>query len=578
MKTPKTIFGTVLLLFLSGFFFNAAHAQSWDWVKSAGNFGPVTNTWGYVFNNGLSQDADGNVYVYGQFYDSLRLADTFIVIRTGTEHVKGSFIAKYNSSGQRVWSRAYKSAEGAVQRGTASQIHIDRNGDIILAGKADTAFAGQVVNNHYFVCKMHQDGQVVWLKQFDGVDGLTIDAAGNVYIAMNHYSIFTMPFVTTPLNAVTSFVVGKLSESGNLVWVKQFPFSGVGSCTVNMQVNPAGTELLMSNDYSESINIDGTQLTLSQFDSFGGFIGRFSTADGSAKKIIPVYCYSNSGFYTASARWVGNDKIAFTGGNTSTQMSVNINGVTQDAGYYVIGRFMYTSLIDTAGAVSWFKVIKGGQSQFGYESNMTNAVEVAGNFIYVAGGVNKDATINGSNLYSRLVSGSFVACYNLTGDLVSYTNGGYDGSTNSIIHMLYTPQQKLFVSGQQRDWNFSTYTGAFGSVSPATLGKNQLFFGRLTAPGVFTAVSDVGTETGKIDLWPNPSKGIIHIEITGQSLRPLKIEILNICGQTILQEQGTGAVETFISTINLSGRPNGIYYLRITNEKTKIIRAFVLAH
>ncbi|GAA4327838.1 T9SS type A sorting domain-containing protein [Flaviaesturariibacter amylovorans] len=561
----------LLLLLLA----TRAHAQTWDWANTAGNFGPTTNTWGYVTNHGLAQDNSGNIIVYGEFFDSLRIADTFIVTRTGADHFKSVFLAKFAPSGARLWTRVYRHAEGAWSGSLSSQVQVDTNGDIILAGRADTGFAGQSVPNKHFVCKMRDDGQLLWMKLFDNAPALTIDAAGSVYVAVTYYSTFTTSFDNIPVPGANQLLLGKLSAGGNALWLKRYPMDDIGNNWMKLQVSPSGSELLMAGVHSKSLTIDGIPLTMAATDNWKGFVGRFSVADGAVKKIIPVYYFGNSFFELANARWVGNNRIVFTGANNSFPMQLVVNGVTLDGGFHPTNKFVYTTLMDTAGTVAWFKVIKAANPVNGFNTTYSRALEVAGNYIYVAGAAATNSTINGSNINPTYgLSSSFVACYDLSGNVVGFTNGGFTHSDNMIVYMVFTPQQKLFVSGTHRGWIPGSMTPAFNNLPVPQTGNNMLLFGRLTAPGVFTSVPALDADT-RVTLYPNPARDRMQVTIITTKPAATRLEIINGVGQPVLGYEAGVPSLRYSQQVGLNGLPPGIYYLKVTMGKSSSVQAFV---
>lgn len=72
-----------------------------------------------------------------------------------------------------------------------------------------------------------------------------------------------------------------------------------------------------------------------------------------------------------------------------------------------------------------------------------------------------------------------------------------------------------------------------------------------------------------LQIYPNPSTGSYNL-VTGYD-KPVELEIFNSGGQKILNAviEGSGKVD-------LSGKPNGIYYLRVKDEMQQIIRLVLM--
>lgn len=66
---------------------------------------------------------------------------------------------------------------------------------------------------------------------------------------------------------------------------------------------------------------------------------------------------------------------------------------------------------------------------------------------------------------------------------------------------------------------------------------------------------------------PNPNSGIFSLEIsTGDAQVPVGlIEIFNVLGQKVYTEN----IRQTISSIDISGQPNGVYFVRITFNTRK---------
>lgn len=71
-------------------------------------------------------------------------------------------------------------------------------------------------------------------------------------------------------------------------------------------------------------------------------------------------------------------------------------------------------------------------------------------------------------------------------------------------------------------------------------------------------------ERDKLTLYPNPTNGIIHIDLPSADRENSLITVYDLCGNVIIQSQ-------YSENINLSGFENGIYFLSITNENVKIV-------
>ena len=72
-------------------------------------------------------------------------------------------------------------------------------------------------------------------------------------------------------------------------------------------------------------------------------------------------------------------------------------------------------------------------------------------------------------------------------------------------------------------------------------------------------------------VFPNPSKGIFHL--SGSEQRILNLEIYNLFGEKVFQEIKLNLSKQ--KPIDLSGKPKGIYFLKLT-DGTNIISVIKL--
>jgi len=69
-----------------------------------------------------------------------------------------------------------------------------------------------------------------------------------------------------------------------------------------------------------------------------------------------------------------------------------------------------------------------------------------------------------------------------------------------------------------------------------------------------------------IKVFPNPAKDIIYIQFTNLNEQEITLEILNLNGQKILQQDQRYIDNDQIIDLNLSSQPEGIYFLKIQLE------------
>ncbi|MBK6835488.1 MAG: gliding motility-associated C-terminal domain-containing protein [Bacteroidetes bacterium] len=176
-------------------------------------------------------DNTGNVYVTGQFSDTITFQNTY-----NNNVMNAVFIIKYNSSGQEVW---FRKAAGSF--GIGYSIALYNNQDLYVSGdyKGTMTFFGTPNNiltdtytNRIFLAKYTTSGNFVWA-QSDASDNylsaraIALASNGDVYIAgefgcvMNEYSNLYGEGIFNSVGFSDIFAC-KYTSSGARTWERHF--------------------------------------------------------------------------------------------------------------------------------------------------------------------------------------------------------------------------------------------------------------------------------------------------------------------------------------------------------------------
>src|SRR5262245_3168745 len=157
---------------------------------------------------GTDVDAAGNVYTAGVTAGAL----------PGQISAGGSdaFVRKYDPAGTEMWTQQF----GTAGEDLAWDVAVDRAvGSVYVVG-----FLGNIgaFNEHNaYLRKYNSSGFEVWTRQIGQVSeaqGVTVDPAGNIYIA--GFVTGTLPGQTSA--GSTDAFVRKYDSAGNVLWTRQF--------------------------------------------------------------------------------------------------------------------------------------------------------------------------------------------------------------------------------------------------------------------------------------------------------------------------------------------------------------------
>lgn len=225
-----------------------------EWAKTYGSGQTV-----YLTNTKLGIDGSGNSYIYDGIPDQA-------TIGTNTYYNSNnykSFIAKFNPSGQLLWSKLFD-----FETDYAANIITDSVGNFITSincgrDAAIDTFHFNASAQHSLLLEFNTDGKLLWGRQVYGIrdsnnnmgitqgNVLTVDKQGNIYKAFITYNTVTGGGDTISFsgNPFGQTVIAKYDAQGSIKWIKPF---GHYSGTKTSGANPPAIQFL-STDASENI-------------------------------------------------------------------------------------------------------------------------------------------------------------------------------------------------------------------------------------------------------------------------------------------------------------------------------------
>jgi len=237
------------------------------WAKSNGGTS-------YEYINKISIDSIGNIYITGEFGQSLTFGTTTLI----SSGFRDIFIAKYDNSGNIIWSNSF----GGNDSEYVHNISTDFNGNTYVIGDfysavltVGTTSLININNSDLFIVKYDSIGDLAWAKsaggsQSDYARGVTIDNYGNSYIA-GYFSSPTINFDTTYFNNSGSYnvFITKYNSLGDVIWVKLNSADYAGDLAIDGADKLILTGAFGMGSYSfDTISLINTNTTTLSNDAF----------------------------------------------------------------------------------------------------------------------------------------------------------------------------------------------------------------------------------------------------------------------------------------------------------------------
>jgi len=205
----------LLLVLLTTVLF--AQAPEWQWATQAGGSeGDLAN--------GISTDADGNVYVTG-FFEATASFGSFNLTSSGFLDI---FVAKLDSNGNWLWAEKAGGSEGDLANG----ISTDADGNVYVTGyfEATASFGSFNLtssgSDDIFIAKLDSNGNWLWAEKAGGSEGdygkgIITDADGNVYVTGYFRGIASFGSFNLTSSGSKDIFVAKMDSNGNWLWAEK---------------------------------------------------------------------------------------------------------------------------------------------------------------------------------------------------------------------------------------------------------------------------------------------------------------------------------------------------------------------
>ena len=541
-------------------------------------------------------DALNNIFITGMTASSTNIATTG-VYQGSLSGATDAFIAKFDSTGARVWGTYFGGSGNEQSHGIA----IDLRGNLLIGGfttsTSSIATSGAFQTTHGggsydgFIAKFNSScTALLWATYYGGTgtdqgQGIVSDLYGNVYMAGITSSTTGIAssgsWQSTYGGGVMDAFIVKLDSSGNRLW---------GTYYGQDQYDAAYTIAI---DVMGNIAIAGLTNSGSGFTSSGAFHptyhgGTTNGGDAFILKFLPSGTRLWATYFGGSGDDVGyclafdNYGNIYLTGETSSTDSISTAGAYQTT----YGGGLYDAYIvkfDSTGVQMWATYFGDSLTDIGWgimvewngvilisgQTNSTSKIANSAGYQTVFGGGPADAFIasfnNGGSLPVQLVSFDAKLINNrevlCTWQTASELNNDYfeiqrsvDGSQFTAIGKVKGNGTSNIVHGYQFTDNISTPNDMTGTLYYRL--KQVDFDGKSTLSDV--RVVHLNQANTNWNIYPNPTSNELHIETFGTE--KLTAQLFDITGKQVMEN----ILFTNTTSVNLSPLNEGMYFVRIT--------------
>ena len=85
-----------------------------------------------------------------------------------------------------------------------------------------------------------------------------------------------------------------------------------------------------------------------------------------------------------------------------------------------------------------------------------------------------------------------------------------------------------------------------------------------------------GTTIANLEVYPNPSRDIFNVTFTSEDVQDLKVRILNVVGEELINEDLQQFIGEYTKQIDLTNNAKGIYFLEITTNNRVVNKKLIL--
>lgn len=398
----------MFLVLLAAVLSIAVEAEGSDYLWSR-RFGDANAQAGY----GVAADTGGNVLLTGFFAGTVDFGGVSLTSAGAWD----TFVAKFNASGNHIWSKRFGDASAQAGRSLVA----DAFGNVIAAG----VFAGTVNfgggsltsagQNDIFLVKLNAFGNHLWSKRFGDADNqdvfsVAVDTAGNVFITGFIQGATDFGGGSLTSAGGRDIYLAKFDANGNHLWSRLF---GDAAAQIGRGVaTDSSGDVAMVGEFNGTVDLGSGALTsagssdlfLARYDSDGNCLWSRSFGDASDQRGRGV-AIDASGSEVVTGDFAGT--VDFGGGPLTS----------------AAGMDAFLAKHDSGGNHVWSRAFGGA----GTDGGTALAIDGSGNTI-VTGHFFGTVDFGGGPIVGAGGSDIFVARYGPSGRHL--TSGGFGDASN----------------------------------------------------------------------------------------------------------------------------------------------------
>jgi hypothetical protein len=513
----------------------------------------------------VAADATGNVYITGRT-GSANIPASAGAFQTSNAGGDDAFVAKFNSSGQRVWATYYGGSDYDLARGVA----VDLNGNVNICGETGSknfpvspgAFQTTMTKGgSIFVAQLNGSGARNWATFFSSGTcwSVAADGSGNVvftgWTSSKDFPVTQGAFQNKKNTAnYPDAILVKLSSTGSRLWATYYggnAYDQSYSVTTDAQNDIVLTGTTNSTNFP--VTAGAFQTSIGGF--YDGFIVKFSSAGARAWATY----YGGTG--GEDFRSVATDGISniYIGGTGSTGFPVT-PGVFQTT--LANAQDAVAIKFTTTGSRVWATYCGGSYSDIAYGI----AVDAAGNAIITGSTPSADYPVY--NALQGTKNGGpdvFITKFNSTASALIWSTfyGGTLGDNSQGIAV--DGSGNVVIAGYTNSADFPTYNPWQASYGG---GSNDAFIVQLNSNGLFAKQPATGMQAPTSIVldqnYPNPFNPATSITYGISLDGHVRLLVYDIHGRLVAEpvneEQNAG---THIASFDGAGLPGGVYLYRL---------------